>query len=63
MAKKGKDIIQAKGFTIEVITNDFVNDFISLTDIARYKSDEPNDVIKNWMRSKDTIEFLGLWNY
>jgi hypothetical protein len=27
MAKKGKDIIQAKGFTIEVITNDFVNDF------------------------------------
>ena len=61
MAKKGKDIIQAKGFTIEVITNDFVNDFISLTDIARYKSDEPNDVIKNWMRSKDTIEFLGLW--
>ncbi len=61
MAKKGKDIIQAKGFTIEVITNDFVNDFISLTDIAKYKSDEPNDVIKNWMRSKDTIEFLGLW--
>jgi hypothetical protein len=61
MGKKGKDIIQAKGFTIEVITNDFVNDFISLTDIAKYKSDEPNDVIKNWMRSKDTIEFLGLW--
>jgi len=61
MGKNGKDIIQAKGFTIEVITNDFVNDFISLTDIAKYKSDEPNDVIKNWMRSKDTIEFLGLW--
>ena len=32
-----------------------------MTDIAKYKSDEPNDVIKNWMRSKDTIEFLGLW--
>jgi hypothetical protein len=32
-----------------------------LTDIARYKSDEAKDVIKNWMRSKDTIEFLGLW--
>ncbi len=32
-----------------------------MTDIARYKSDEPKDVIKNWMRSKDTIEFLGLW--
>jgi len=35
--------------------------FISLTDIARYKSSEPNDVIKNWMRNRDTIEFLGLW--
>ena len=32
-----------------------------MTDIARYKSDEAKDVIKNWMRSKDTIEFLGLW--
>lgn len=31
------------------------------TDIARYKSNEPKDVVENWMRSKDTIEFLGLW--
>ena len=61
MSQKGKELIKAKGFDIEVITNDFVNDYISLTDIAKYKSDEPNDVIKNWMRSKDTIEFLGLW--
>lgn len=58
---KTKDFIQAKGLSIEVYTNDFVNDYILLTDIARYKSDEPNDVIKNWLRSKDTIEFLGLW--
>ncbi|MGB8218517.1 MAG: KilA-N domain-containing protein [Candidatus Methanoperedens sp.] len=37
-------------------------DYISLTDIARYKNPEhPADVIKNWTRSKDTIEFLGLW--
>lgn len=35
--------------------------YISITDIARYKSDEPKDVIKNWMRGKDTLEFLGLW--
>ncbi|WP_455525568.1 hypothetical protein [Peptostreptococcus stomatis] len=28
--------------------------------MTRYKSDEPSDVIKNWMRRKDTIEFLGL---
>ncbi|MBK5242387.1 KilA-N domain-containing protein [Clostridium sp.] len=32
-----------------------------VTDIAKYKSDEPNDVIRNWLRTRDTIEFLGLW--
>lgn len=38
------------------------SDYISLTDIARYKNKkEPNEVIKNWMRSRSTIEFLGLW--
>ena len=34
---------------------------ISLTDIARYKSDDPTAVIQNWMRNRDTVEFLGLW--
>ena len=56
-----KDTIHANGIDIGIYTTDFENDFISLTDIARYKSDEPKDVIKNWMRSKDTLEFLGLW--
>ncbi len=37
-------------------------DYFSLTDIAKYKNSEhPADIIKNWTRSKDTIEFLGLW--
>ena len=35
--------------------------YISLTDIAKYKSDSPAYVVKNWMRSRETIEFLGLW--
>lgn len=56
-----KDTIHANGIDIGIYTQDFENEFISLTDIARYKSDEPKDVIKNWMRSKDTIEFIGLW--
>ncbi len=56
-----KEIINAKGLEIGIYTEDFQNEFISLTDIAKYKSDNPNDVIKNWMRSRDTIEFLGLW--
>ncbi len=38
------------------------DDYISLTDIAKSKnSDEPKDVVKNWLRNKNTIEFLGLW--
>ena len=61
MQKTIKDTIHANGIDIEIYTSDFENEFISLTDIARYKSNEPKDVIKNWMRSKDTIEFLGLW--
>ena len=61
MAKVTKEQISAKGFAIQIYTEDFKNDYISLTDIARYKSDEPFIVINNWLRSKDTIEFLGLW--
>ncbi len=38
------------------------SDYISLTDIARYKNaQEPKDVVKNWMRNRSTIEFLGAW--
>ncbi|WP_125005730.1 KilA-N domain-containing protein [Clostridium tagluense] len=33
-----------------------------LTDIAKYKNlDSPADIVKNWLRSRSTIEFLGLW--
>ena len=37
------------------------NDYISITDIAKYKSDDPAAVIGNWMRNRNTIEFLGVW--
>jgi hypothetical protein len=54
--------------TIEVIgrevsiSNKNQDDFISITDIAKYKNpDSPADIIKNWLRSKNTIELLGLW--
>jgi hypothetical protein len=57
-----KATINAKGTEIAVLSKGDENDFISLTDIARYKNpDEPKDVVKNWMRSRSTIEFLGLW--
>ena len=61
MPKIVKEMIHAKGIDIGIYTEDFQSEYISITDIARYKSDEPKDVIKNWMRGKDTLEFLGLW--
>ena len=62
MSKVKKDTIEAKGFAIQIYTEDFKNDYISLTDIARYKNvHEPKDVVKNWLRVRDTVEFLGLW--
>ena len=61
MAKKQiKETIHAKGIDIGIYTTDFENEFISLTDIARYKSNDPNDTIKNWMRGRETLEFLEL---
>jgi len=57
---KGK--IQAQGKEIAFFTQDNMIDFLSLTDIAKYKNAEfPADLVKNWMRSRSTIEFLGLW--
>ncbi len=61
MGKIIKDTIHANGIDIGIYTQDFENEFISLTDIARYKSDDPTAVIQNWMRNRDVLEFLGLW--
>ncbi len=60
MSKKTK-IIVVKGIPIAIFQLE-AEDYISLTDIARNKNaDQPKDVVKNWMRSRTTIEFLGLW--
>ena len=55
--------INANGTEITVLLGTGnVDDYISLTDIARKKNPEfPADVVKNWLRSRSTIEFLGLW--
>lgn len=57
-----------KNKTIEVqnisvtIASDKKDDYISLTDIAKYRnSSEPFSIINNWMRNRATIEFIGLW--
>ncbi len=54
-------ILVVKGISIATLK---VGDeaYISITDIARNKNaSEPKDVVKNWLRSKTTIEFLGIW--
>ena len=56
-----KSKIHAKDVEISVITSTNNEDYISLTDIAKYASSEPFIVINNWLRNKDTISFLGLW--
>jgi len=60
--KTFKGTITAKGTEITVLSKGTDDDYISLTDIARYKNeDEPNAVVANWLRNRNTVEFLGIW--
>ena len=59
MAKNKTINVQGREITL---ISDKVNDFISLTDMARYKdADRTNYIIQNWMRTRGAIEFCGLW--
>ena len=52
-----KETIHAAGLTIGIYTTDFEAEFISLTDIARYRSIDPRITIHSWLRSRDVVEF------
>jgi hypothetical protein len=53
--------IDVKGTSVTVVSGG-VDDYISLTDIARYKNSErTDDLIRNWLRNRNTLEFLGIW--
>jgi len=52
--------INVKGTEITIVVFE-ERDYISLTDIAKHKTDDANAVIGNWMRNRNTIEFLGIW--
>ena len=59
MAKRS--IIKVKDVNIRTLTVNGI-DYICITDIARQKNDiDPNGVISNWMRNRNTVEFLGIW--
>lgn len=54
--------ITVKNIAVNVLSSKNDEDYISLTDIASFKNPhEPKDVVKNWLRNRSTIEFLGLW--
>ena len=56
------DKLVVRGPEISVQWNSSRDDFISLTDIAKLKdSDNPRYIIQNWLRNRNTIEFLGVW--
>lgn len=61
MLKPKKSTIEVQGAAITVLSQTD-EDFISLTDIARFKDSERSDqIIQNWLRNRNTIEFLGVW--
>ena len=61
MRKVTKTTIEVKGSPVTVLSQK-EEDYISLTDIARYKNAEhTDDLVRNWLRNRNTIEFLGVW--
>jgi len=53
--------IEVKGTNVRILATE-ESDYISLTDIAHYKEPGRTDhVIQNWMRNRNTVEFLGIW--
>ncbi|MBE0428096.1 MAG: KilA-N domain-containing protein [Nitrospirae bacterium] len=61
MSTNKKITIEVQGTAIAIVSQKD-EDYISLTDIAKYRNkQEPFAIINNWMRSRSTIEFLGLW--
>lgn len=57
-----KELIEVQCLQINLFTEDFQNDYISLTDIAKYKNvEEPRIIISNWMSTYSTIDFLAVW--
>jgi hypothetical protein len=54
--------INVKGTEIIILSENNKDEFISLTGIARYRDAERSDyILQNWLRTKSTIEFVGLW--
>ena len=61
MSKDKKTTIEVQGTAIAIVSQKN-EDYICITDIARYKNAErTDDLVRNWLRNRNTIEFLGIW--
>jgi KilA-N domain len=61
MSKSKKSTIEVQGTAITILSRK-EEDYLCLTDIARYKNTErTDDLVRNWLRNRNTIEFLGVW--
>lgn len=61
MKKAKSTSIEVRGTAISIVSQEDA-DYICLTDIARYKNpDHTDDLIRNWIRNRNTVEFLGMW--
>jgi len=61
MKKTRNTSIDVRGTAISIVSQKD-EDYICLTDIARYKNpDHTDDLIRNWLRNRNTVEFLGIW--
>ncbi|MEI6819347.1 MAG: KilA-N domain-containing protein [Verrucomicrobiota bacterium] len=61
MKKPVKAIIEVQGSVVNILSEK-QQDYICLTDIARHRNPEgTDDLIRNWLRNRNTIEFLGIW--
>jgi hypothetical protein len=63
MKKPAKTTIEVQGTEVSVVT-EHSQDYICLTDIARHRNpDATDDLIRNWLRNRNTVEFLGIWEH
>lgn len=61
MKKARNTSIDVRGTAVSIVSQEDA-DYICLTDIARYKNPEnTDDIIRNWLRNRNTVEFLGIW--
>jgi hypothetical protein len=61
MSDRKRSLVEVQGTAVTILSGPG-EDYISLTDIAKHKEPDRTDhVIQNWMRNRNTIEFLGVW--